>query len=208
MVRGPLDRVRARWRRARELRRASAWMSRWLTPPAPSSFAGFGPGAVVEVPHRADNPQFVTLGAGAVLEPEVWLSASPQADAPLPRIVIGDGARVGRHSAIACTGSVEIGRDAWIGDGVFIGDSYHEYRAADRPVMRQGMSPPRPVRVGDRAVLGPRSVVLGGVTIGDEAVVDPGAVVISDVPARCRASGNPARVVASWDEGSKAWRPV
>lgn len=53
----------------------------------------------------------------------------------------------------------------------------------------------RPVRVGDKAWLGARTIVLKGVTIGEGSVTGAGSVVTSDVPAWTLVAGNPARII-------------
>ena len=49
-------------------------------------------------------------------------------------------------------------------------------------------------RIGDRSVLGPRSIVLPGLTIGEDCIVTAGALVTRDMPANSIAIGNPATV--------------
>lgn len=51
-------------------------------------------------------------------------------------------------------------------------------------------------RIGDRSVLGPRSIILPGLTIGEDCVVKAGALVTRDMPANSIAIGNPATVEA------------
>jgi acetyltransferase-like isoleucine patch superfamily enzyme len=49
-------------------------------------------------------------------------------------------------------------------------------------------------RIGDRSVLGPRSIILPGLTIGEDCIVTAGALVTRDMPANSIAIGNPATV--------------
>lgn len=56
------------------------------------------------------------------------------------------------------------------------------------------------VRIGDRAFIGARSVILPGVTIGDDAIVGAGSVVSRDVGAGMVAVGSPAREVMTTRE--------
>ena len=53
------------------------------------------------------------------------------------------------------------------------------------------------VRIGDRAWIAYRAIVLPGVTIGEGAVVAAGAVVTTDVEAYAIVAGNPARKVGT-----------
>jgi acetyltransferase-like isoleucine patch superfamily enzyme len=90
-------------------------------------------------------------------------------------------------------------------DRVFIGDTYHDFRAPDIPVARQQMVDPKPVRIGQGAFLGVGAIILPGVTIGENGYVGAGAVVTEDVPDRCVVVGNPARVVRRWDKATGQW---
>jgi acetyltransferase-like isoleucine patch superfamily enzyme len=49
-------------------------------------------------------------------------------------------------------------------------------------------------RIGDRTVLGARSIVMPGLTIGEDCVVMPGALVTKDMPPSTVATGNPAKI--------------
>lgn len=50
-------------------------------------------------------------------------------------------------------------------------------------------------RIGDRAFLGARAIILPGLTIGDGAVVAAGAVVAKDAPSFAIVAGQPARQI-------------
>jgi acetyltransferase-like isoleucine patch superfamily enzyme len=120
--------------------------------------------------------------------------------------VIGDRSRFGRDLHIACIGEILIGADVMASDGVFIGDCYHGYEDPHTPVLRQPMSWPQPVHIGDGAYLGGSSIVLPGVTIGAQAYVGEGAVVTADVPPGAVVYGNPARI-AAWAGEQRGTEP-
>ena len=52
-----------------------------------------------------------------------------------------------------------------------------------------------PIRIGDRAWIGPNVIILHSVTIGEGAVVAAGAVVTKDVPPYTLVGGVPAKVI-------------
>lgn len=103
------------------------------------------------------------------------------------------GSGVSACQLIANVG-IEIGEEAMIGAGCLICDSdMHEVPlGSDRPVAMA------PIKIGKRAFIGARSIILKGVTIGDGAVVGAGSVVTSDVPPNSLAAGNPAMVLRTW----------
>ena len=103
------------------------------------------------------------------------------------------GCGVSASQLIANVG-IEIGEEAMIGAGCLLCDSdMHELPlGSDRPVAMA------PIKIGRRAFVGARSIILKGVTIGDGAVIGAGSVVTCDVPAHSLVAGNPARIVRTW----------
>jgi acetyltransferase-like isoleucine patch superfamily enzyme len=110
-------------------------------------------------------------------------------------------------AAFMCADRITVGADVVISYWVTIADS--DFHPLDPTLRRQdaiASSPggsafaervgveAAPVRIGDRARIGPGSMILKGVTIGKDAEVAPGSVVTRDVPDGMRASGNPATV--------------
>lgn len=86
----------------------------------------------------------------------------------------------GRHYPI------EVGDDVSIGPEAAILTLGHDPRSAEF-ADRGG-----PVKIGDRAWIGYRALLLPGVEIGEGAVVGAGAVVTKDVPPYTIVAGNPA----------------
>ena len=190
-----------------------AWRARRLLlatvvnrmPPDPSRFRAFGAGSVLVPPVRVSAPELIEIGADVRVLEGSWLSVERSVPGVEPLLRIGDRTRIGRNCLIACVGSVTIESDVLTSDGVFIGDSYHDYRDPDTPVAAQPMATPREVLIGRGAFLGVNSVVLPGVSIGANAYVGAGAVVAHDVPPRTVVVGNPARAVRVWDPAAGSW---
>lgn len=103
-----------------------------------------------------------------------------------PRNVINFGTLIdGRKFPVTTGADVSIGPEAAI---LTLG---HDPRSPDF-ADRGGA-----VRIGDRAWIAYRAIVLPGVTIGEGAVVAAGAVVSEDVPPYAIVAGNPARQVGT-----------
>jgi acetyltransferase-like isoleucine patch superfamily enzyme len=141
-----------------------------------------------------------------------WLYSSYSVHHSQGRVRIGSDTGVynGSHFELGPDGEVEVGAFCTIvgaiirtngrvviGDHTFIG---HEVVIADTPFAvppcraTEARSPE--VRIGSRAWIGARAIVLAEAHIGDEAIVRAGAVVAGEVPRRATAVGNPARVVS------------
>ena len=102
-------------------------------------------------------------------------------------IEIHPGAQIGERLFIDHGMGVVIGETAVIGDDVTI---YHGVTLGGRGKSKTKRHP----TVGDRALLGAGSTILGPIVIGDDAKVGAGAVVLDPVPAHATVVGIPAEV--------------
>ena len=130
------------------------------------------------------------LGAHALFEPGVWLTAPAPA-----RIRIGEGTFLNRGVMVAAVELVEIGAHCMLANGCFVTDGNHRFDDPDTPVPWQGFTSKGPTRIGDNCWLGANVVVTSGVTIGERSVIGANSVVTTNVPPRSIAAGAPARVL-------------
>ncbi|HEV3358413.1 MAG TPA: DapH/DapD/GlmU-related protein [Pseudonocardiaceae bacterium] len=127
--------------------------------------------------------------AGARIDtPNVF--GSGQLHGPMRNIRIGAGTFINREVYLEAVAPISIGRDCQFGPQVMIVTSHHETLPNGRiSTVPQG----RAVRIGDRAWLGARVLVLPGVTIGDDVVIGAGSVVTKDCVKPGTYVGSPAR---------------
>jgi acetyltransferase-like isoleucine patch superfamily enzyme len=130
------------------------------------------------------------IGAHAVLEPDVWLTAPGSA-----RIRIGGGTFLNIGVMVAALELVEIGEHCMFANGCFVSDGSHRFDDPHQPVPWQGFTTKGPTRVGDNVWCGAHVVITSGVTIGERSVIGANSVVTSDIPAFSIAAGSPARVL-------------
>lgn len=126
-------------------------------------------------------------------------------ETPESRLAIGKNTSIGPDSIIDCAIGIEIGNDVLISYQCIISDSDNhslsrKERAHDLEKWRTGThdwstAAKAPIRIGNGAWLGARSIITKGVTIGEGAIVGMGSVVVNDVPAYTIVVGNPARAV-------------
>lgn len=135
---------------------------------------------------------FAYVGDDAVIGDDVVIGSLAHVDRG---VVIGDGTRI--------QGLVYIPPLTVIGKRVFIGPA---------AVFTNDPYPPSSRMAGavveDEAVIGARSVILGGVRIGRRSVVAMGSVVIRDVPPETVVAGVPAKPLYSreeYDRRRRAW---
>ena len=130
------------------------------------------------------------VGAGTLLEPDVWITAPGEA-----RVRIGAGTFLNLGVMVAAERLVEIGDHCMLANGCFVSDSSHRYEDLEVPITWQGFESKGPTRIGDNCWLGAHAVVTSGVTIGERCVVGAASVVTADIEPFSVAAGAPARVI-------------
>ncbi len=136
------------------------------------------------------------VGAGALLEPNVWITAPGQA-----QVKIGKGTFLNMGVMIASERLVEIGDHCMLANGCFVSDASHRYDDPDRPITWQGFESKGPTRIGDNCWLGANVVVTSGVTIGERCVIGANSVVTRDIEPFSVAAGTPAKVLRKVEYG-------
>lgn len=84
-----------------------------------------------------------------------------------------------------------------IGDNVNVGGHVQVFTMEHDPQSLTFAAVGAPVKIGDRAYIATRAVILPGVAIGEGAVVAAGAVVTKDVPEFTIVGGVPARPIGT-----------
>ncbi len=164
----------------------------------------------------------VTIGAGtklsganlAVRDPagcSLSIGADSNVEASLvfekdsASISIGSRTHVGGGTVLAAACNIEIGDDVLVAFGALITDhNSHSLCFAERSNdVREWIRgrkdwahvPMASVKIGNKAWIGARAIILKGVTIGEGAVAGAGSVVTKDVPDWTIVAGNPARII-------------
>lgn len=161
-------------------------------------FGAMGKNSVIVFPpNTLFNEQYIQIGAGTLLGPQMTLSAGMVPGQEMvtdPVIRIGNRCLIGKGSGIVGHLEIVIGDDVWTGHHVYITDQNHGYEHLDLPISQQ-MMPEQPVRIGNGTWIGHGTVVLPGASIGDHVVVGANSVVTGVLPDNCVAAGAPARVI-------------
>jgi acetyltransferase-like isoleucine patch superfamily enzyme len=121
------------------------------------------------------------------------------------QIRIGSRTHVGSGTLLVAAQLIEIGDDVLVAFDALITDhNSHSLcfaeRSGDVGDWIQGKKdwsrvPMIPVKIGNKAWIGARAIILKGVTVGEGAVVGAGSVVTKDVPDWTIVAGNPARTI-------------
>jgi len=94
---------------------------------------------------------------------------------------VGTRLRLYHATGLVVHPTARLGDDCTLRHGVTIGER-----------MMGGLCP----TIGNGVEIGCGAIILGAITVGDGAMIGAGAVVLEDVPARCKAVGNPARILS------------
>ena len=193
-----------------------AWL-RWAGGIGPQhrlgrQFASFGDGALICFP-PGDNlgQEHITIGAAALIAPNVTMSVGMAPGQPLPRAAtspvlrIGDRCLIGRGSHLVAHQSVVIGNDVITGPNCYVTDQNHVYADPDTPIGQQWPAND-PVHIGAGSWLGSGAVILPGTRLGANTVVGAGGVVRGEFPDHAVLAGSPARVGRRY-EPDTGWQP-
>lgn len=107
------------------------------------------------------------------------------------KLRIGEGTIIGDNAILDARAGIEIGNNVNFSSDVRIWTLQHDYRDPNFACNPEHYGP---VKIGDRAWLGPHSIILRNVTIGEGAVVAAGAVVTHDVPPYELWGGMPGKI--------------
>ena len=122
-----------------------------------------------------------------------------------PKIVIGDGCKIGVRNSFASINKIVIGKDVLFAGFVHITDHSHGYEDISLPISQQTLISKGGCFIEDQCWLGFGCEILSGVHIGKHSIVAARAVVTKDVPAYSIVAGNPAKIVKRYNVELGQW---
>jgi acetyltransferase-like isoleucine patch superfamily enzyme len=160
-----------------------------------SRCAGFGRGVSIGGLPYVTGPVEIYIGNGVKLGEKLSITSGRILDGP--RLILKDRAEIGPGSIIVVNREVVIEENVRVSWACQISDSDGHPREADRRAAGEPMDAKDilPVRIGRYAWIGNGSYIMKGVTIGEGAIIGANSVVIGDVPPYSLAMGNPAEVI-------------
>ena len=93
---------------------------------------------------------------------------------------IGKGTYITR-ATISCLGTIEIGEDCILGEGMKLFDHNHNYTTEPFLVSKTNFSIGK-IKIGNNVWTGANVTILKGVTIGDNVILGAGVLIFKDIP--------------------------
>jgi acetyltransferase-like isoleucine patch superfamily enzyme len=179
------------------IRESWIWVHRflWNEPLFRSQCASIGDGFWMEELPYLQGRGDITIGSNVRLSGKPHFAFNNRYC--IPKLDIGDDSFVGHLCDFRAARSITIGCRCLIAGGTMIAD--YDGHPLDAALRSAGRTSPasdiQPVVLGDDVWVGYGAVVLKGVRIGNRAIVGAKSVVTRDVPSDCVVAGNPARVI-------------
>ena len=152
----------------------------------------------------------IWLGDGVEVGRHSWLSMSIVWNNEI-NITIEDNCRIGSRCTISAENSIHLERAVILGSDVLVIDSNHAYEDVSTPITQQGFTPGGRIRIEEGCRIGNGAAILcdkGELVLGRNCIVAPGAVVTRSFPPNSLLSGNPARAAQAAGVAAASAHPV
>jgi acetyltransferase-like isoleucine patch superfamily enzyme len=149
----------------------------------------------------------IKLGKSIYIGKDAWLNV-PEVTQGSAALVIDDNCRIGSRCQISAKNCIHVERDVILSPSVLVTDHSHEYEDTTLPVLEEGVTQGGTIRIGEGSWIGHGAAIVcssGQLTVGRNCVIGANAVVTRSVPPYSVVTGNPARVVKTFDPAKQAW---
>ncbi len=151
---------------------------------------------------------YIKIGNSVFLDRDVWVNIpEPPADGK-PVIIFDDGVKVGRRCVISAKNRIHFERDVIFAPSVLVMDHNHAFEDVNLPITQQGVTEGGTIRIEEGCWIGFGAAIVcgqGELVIGRNSVIGANSVVTRSVPPYAVVTGNPGRVVRSYDPAGKQW---
>ena len=174
-----------------------------------AQFKEIGTGTRIEPPFRGGSLEQVSLGDHVMIHRDCWIQVFANgSDGGVAELVIKSHTAIGMGATISAAQRITIGEYVLFARNVYVSDHRHAFFDVEDPIMRQGITSPIPVSIGNCSWLGQNVCVLPGALIGEHCVIGANSVVTSPIPDFSVAVGAPARVIKQDSRKTRRWEKV
>jgi acetyltransferase-like isoleucine patch superfamily enzyme len=187
---------------------ANKLRSLWLARTYP--FASVGDRFYVHhsVEIQRSRASFIRIGNSVTMGRDVWINIPETPESNEPVIILEDGCKIGRRCVISAGNRIHIERNAVFAPSVLIMDHDHAFEDVNIPIGDQGITRGGTIRIEEGCWIGFGAAILCGkkeLVIGRNSVIGANSLVTRSVPPYSVVTGNPARVVKSYDPIRGEW---
>lgn len=180
----------------------------WLRQTYP--FAEFGSRVTVHYSCeiRRSTSTEISIGDNVHIDPDVWLNVVAGYRSSVPKMILGEGCRIGRRSTISSANQITLEPDVLLAPSVLIMDHNHDFSNPREPIHAQGVTVGGKITIERNCWLGHGAVIIcgrGELTLGRNSVVGASAVVTHSFPPYSVVGGNPAKLIKAMDMQTGTW---
>jgi len=187
---------------------ASKFRSLWLSRTYPFASLGSGFSAHYSCELQRSIARFIRIGSSVTIGRDAWINIPEVPDSGEPLIILDDGCTIGRRCVISAKNQIHIQRNSLFAPSALIMDHNHAFEDVNVSIADQGITEGGTILIGEGCWVGFGAAIVcskGELIIGRHSVIGANSVVTRSVPPYSVVTGNPARVVKSYDPVKEEW---
>lgn len=151
---------------------------------------------------------YIKIGNAVWLDKDVWVNIPVAPAGNEPVIVFDEGVKISRRCVISAKNRIHFERDVIFAPSVLVMDHNHAFEDVSLPVAEQGITEGGTIRIEAGCWIGYGAAIVSGqghLVIGKNSIIGANSVVTRSIPANSVVSGNPGRIVKSYDPSKGRW---